>query len=105
MGKKLINIDGWNPPVLKTGDRVICITRHKSGKEYLHTGIVGLGYNDPEEEEKRRKLNDNDGKEYQGWYVIDDLDGKKLYPYTQDTCLIAKGNNEVKYVKPIIVEV
>lgn len=101
--KKLISIDGWNPEGLRTGDRVVCITRTATGFA-LHTGVVGLGYSYPEEEEKRREINKN-SLEYHGWYVIDDISGKKLYPYTQDTCLIKPGNNSVKYVTSQIVEV
>lgn len=92
MSKKLLSIDGWNPEGLHTGDRVICITR-SAGKHYIHTGVVGKGFGYPEEESK-------DGP----WYVINDINGKKLYPYTQDTCLIGPGLNEVNKVGVQIVE-
>lgn len=90
--KRILSIDGWNPERLKVGDRVICITRG-AAKDQIHTGVVGIGIGYPEEESKN-----------ESWYVIDDITGKKLYPYTKDTCLIAVGSNEVKKVGVQIVE-
>lgn len=102
--KRILSIDGWNPERLKTGDRVICITRG-AAKDHIHTGIVGLGYNYPEEEEKRKIAREkNEDGHYGEWYIIDDISGKKLYPYTKDTCLIGPGLNEVNKVGCQIVE-
>lgn len=90
--KRILSIDGWNPERLKTGDRVIFITGGAATHQ-IHTGVVGKGFGYPEEKSKN-----------ESWYVIDDISGKKLYPYTQDTCLIAVGENEVKEVGVQIVE-
>ena len=91
--KRILSIDGWNPERLKTGDRVICITRRGEAKDQIRTGVVGSGYGYPSEELKD-----------ESWYVIDDISGKKLYPYTKDTCLISPGLNEVNKVGCQIVE-
>ncbi len=90
--KRILSIDGWNPERLKTGDRVICITRGAATHQ-IHTGVVGKGFGYPEEDSKD-----------ESWYVIDDISGKKLYPYTKDTCLIGPGLNEVNKVGCQIVE-
>lgn len=103
--KKLLSIDGWNPEGLRTGDRVIYITRCKDGKKMLRTGIVGLGFGYPEEEEKRNIAREkNEDGEYESWYVIDDIDGKKHYPYTKDVLLLTK-DIEVKGISAQISEV
>jgi hypothetical protein len=90
--KRILSIDGWNPERLKVGDRVIFITRGAATQQ-IHTGVVGSGYGYPEEDSKD-----------ESWYAIDDISGKKLYPYTKDTCLIGPGLNEVKKVGCQIVE-
>lgn len=101
--KKFLSIDGWNPEALHTGDRVICIVGSK-GREKLRTGVVGLGYNCPEEEEKQTIERKNNDENYGSWYVIDDVTGEKLYPYTQDTCLLTKNIN-VKNLGSVIIEI
>lgn len=90
--KRILSIDGWNPERLKAGDRVICITRG-AAKDQIRTGVVGKGFGYPEEESKG-----------ESWYVIDDITGKKPYPYTKDTCLIGSGLNEVNKVGCQMVE-
>lgn len=103
--KKFLSIDGWNPEGLRTGDRVIYIARCKDGRKRLRTGIVGLGFGYPEEEEKRNIAREkNEDGEYGSWYVIDDIDGKKHYPCTKDICLLTK-DIEVKYLDSTIIEI
>lgn len=103
--KKFLSIDGWNPEGLRTGDRVIYIKRCKDGKKKLRTGVVGLGFNYPEEEEKRNiEREKNEDGMHGSWYIIDDIDGKKHYPYTKDVLLLVK-DIEVKYLSSEIVEI
>lgn len=90
--KKFLSIEGWNPEALHAGDRVICLVASKEGQK-LRTGVVGVGYNCPEEDEKPGP-----------WYVIDDITGKKIYPFTQDTILLSRDIN-VKHLDSAIIEI
>lgn len=102
--KKFLSIDGWNTAALHTGDRVICLVGSKGHKK-LRTGVVGLGYNYPDEEEKRRIIREkNEDGHYGSWYVIDDVTGKKLYPFTQETILLSRDIN-VKHLDSTIIEI
>ena len=102
--KKLLSIDGWNPEALHTGDRVICIVGSK-GHQKLRTGVVGLGYNYPDEEEKRSIAREkNEDGHYGAWYVIDDATGKKIYPFTQDTILLSRDIN-INHLDFTIIEI